>query len=307
MSKKPSALIDKKVLVVGDLMTDIIVKSEGKMVRGSDCRAVIRSMPGGSGTNQALWLAQFDVSVSLVAKVGQRDLAQEEARLRERQVRPCLAADPTLPTGTLVTMLDPDGQRSFFTDRGANEALDLDDLPDSLLGDLTVLHISGYALFSERPRLAVLDLMARAKQRDIMVTVDPGSMGFLLEIGPENFLDWTKGAAICFPNEDEAAVLTASLDPDEQYRKLAGYYDLTVIKRGAKGAEIVDATGRCLFQEPSLRVKVVDTTGAGDAFMASFLAARLDGDSLQEALQGAVAAGATATTFFGGQPPLAAG
>ena len=48
-----------RVLVVGDVMTDIICKPEGPLVVGSDRRALIRMRPGGSGANQAVWMAAF--------------------------------------------------------------------------------------------------------------------------------------------------------------------------------------------------------------------------------------------------------
>ena len=53
------------VLVVGDIMTDVIVKPDGPIARGSDCHAAIRILPGGSGANQATWLAHFGLPVSL--------------------------------------------------------------------------------------------------------------------------------------------------------------------------------------------------------------------------------------------------
>ena len=53
-----------RVLVVGDVMTDIVVLPEGPIVRGSDRRAAIRSRPGGSGANQAVWLAHFGANVA---------------------------------------------------------------------------------------------------------------------------------------------------------------------------------------------------------------------------------------------------
>ena len=59
-----------KVLVVGDVMTDIIVKPEGPLNRGSDRRAAIRSRPGGSGANQAVWLGAMGADVRFVARVG---------------------------------------------------------------------------------------------------------------------------------------------------------------------------------------------------------------------------------------------
>jgi sugar/nucleoside kinase (ribokinase family) len=291
------------VLVVGDIMTDIIVKPQGPIARGSDCPAAIRMRPGGSGANQAAWLRHFGVAVTFVAKVGHSDLDDCRQMMLDLGVTPRILGDLQTATGLLVTLVDPDGQRSFLTDRGANAMLEQGDLSDDLFDGAALLHVSGYALFAERSRLAVLDLARRARERDIPVTVDPASASFLEDVGPAAFLQWTNGAAICFPNDDEAAILTGTRDEASQRRMLSAHYGLVVIKRGSFGAELVDPGGERLLRLPAPEVAVVDTTGAGDAFLAGFLAAYLTQASQEECLRRGIAAGAAATTVFGGRPP----
>lgn len=289
------------VVVVGDVMTDIIVKPHGLPAPGSDQLATITPLPGGSAANQAVWLAAYGVPVVFAGRVGAADHGWQEASFRDAGIAPRLAADPDLGTGTLVTLLSPDGERSFFTDRGANQALCRADLPDSLLDDATLLHLSGYALVSPGPRAAVLELMATAKRRGIPVTVDPGSAGFLREVGPEAFLRWTSGAAMCFPNADEAATLAVTDDRDEQLRCLSDIYGLLVVKRGPAGAEAANRHGDH-WTAPARPATVLDTTGAGDAFLAAFLASYTKGASIPICLARGVEAGARATEVFGGRP-----
>lgn len=289
------------VVVVGDVMTDIIVKPHGLPAPGSDQLATITPMPGGSAANQAVWLAAYGVPVVFAGRVGAADHAWQEASFREAGITPHLAADAERGTGTLVTLLAPDGERSFFTDRGANQALERADLPDSLLDDATLLHLSGYALVSPGPREAVRELMTVARRRGIPVTVDPGSAGFLREVGPEAFLRWTSGAAMCFPNADEAETLAATDDREEQLRCLSDIYGLLVVKRGAAGAEAANRHGD-RWAVPARPAAVLDTTGAGDAFLAAFLASYVKGASIPICLARGVEAGAQATEFFGGRP-----
>src|SRR5262249_55864489 len=139
--------------------------------------------------------------------------------------------------GMIVTLLAPDGERSFLTDRGANTRLGREDLSDALLGQIRILHVSGYALFAPGPRAAVRDFMAAARVHGVTVTVDAASAGFLREDGPGAFLAWTDHAEICFANADEAAVLTGTEDSAAQLAFLAARYPTSVIKRGADGAE----------------------------------------------------------------------
>src|SRR5277367_5856343 len=98
-------------------MTDVIVRPEGPLARGSDRRASITFQPGGSAANQSAWLASFGVNVDFVARVGAADVERETARLKNAGVTPWLAADATLETGRLIALIDADGERSFLTDR----------------------------------------------------------------------------------------------------------------------------------------------------------------------------------------------
>jgi sugar/nucleoside kinase (ribokinase family) len=138
--------------------------------------------------------------------------------LRRAGVEPHLAADPSRETGRLIAIVDPTGERSFLTDRGANDALEAADIPDALIDRADHIHISGYSLFAPSPREAVLSVMRRATRP---VSVDPGSAEFLREVGAANFLGWTAGAAMLFPNSEEAAVLAGSDDAEAQGERLA--------------------------------------------------------------------------------------
>jgi sugar/nucleoside kinase (ribokinase family) len=294
-------IASSRVLVIGDVMTDIVVRPVGPLARGSDRRASIAFLPGGSAANQAAWLASFGVKTDFVGRVGAADAPSEAARLKAVGVTPWLAGDAERPTGRLIALIDASGERSFLTDRGANDALQSRDIPDALIAGAAMIHLSGYAFFAPGPRAAVLDVMRRSGDKPI--SVDPASAEFLREAGPENFLKWTQGAAILFPNDDEAAVLAASDDPETQCARLAALYPLVVVKRGAAGCEA--AAGAMRWRATAPKVEAIDTTGAGDAFVAAFLAARLEGADIQPALKRAVEAGAGASTIVGGRPKRA--
>jgi sugar/nucleoside kinase (ribokinase family) len=303
MSRRPHHPVSSppRILLVGDVMTDVIVRPEGPLAKGSDRRAKIRFEPGGSAANQAAWLASFGVQVDLVARVGAADLVAEAARLARAGVTPHLVGDRERPTGRLVALIDPSGERSFYTDRGANEALSAADIPDALIEGASLIHLSGYSFFAPAPRGAALDVMRRAGRRP--VSVDPASAAFLREVGAEAFLTWTRGATILFPNEDEAAALTGTDDPEAQCECLAAHYLLAVVKRGAAGCAAAEGQRRWRVAAP--KTHAIDCTGAGDAFAAAFLAARLLGADIAAALRRAVAAGSGAVQQVGGGPKVA--
>ncbi|QDZ11841.1 carbohydrate kinase family protein [Devosia ginsengisoli] len=290
-----------KVLVVGDVMTDVIVVPEGPIVKGSDRRATVRSRPGGSGANQAVWLGAMGADVTFAARVGADDKPMYENYFRGLGVVPVLSGDREQPSGVLVTIVDPDGERSFLTDRGANLNLSPGDLGEGLLDDIGMVMVSGYSFFAPGPRAAVQSLFAAAKARGITIAVDPASVGFLLEVGAAQFLAWTSGANAIFANESEAEALTGVTGYAAQMQALGAHYDTVLIKRGRLGAAIGSRAGIRL-DLPAPAVTVVDSTGAGDAFAAGFIAAKLAGKDEREALTKAIEAGARAVQSIGGQP-----
>jgi len=293
-----SATRAPRALVIGDVMVDYIARLEGPIAVGSDRRAAIARRSGGSAANQAVWLAHFGVGVDFVGRVGRADHERESQALRGAGVEPALAADDELETGRLIALVDPAGERSFLTDRGANDALEAADIPEALLARAALVHLTGYSFVAPSPRAAAIDVIARAAGRPI--GVDPASAEFLREIGPENFLEWTRGATMLFPNSEEAAVLAATDDHEAQAARLAAWYPLVVIKRGAAGCEAIAGAQR--WRADARAARAIDSTGAGDAFVSAFLTARLRGEPIETGLTRAVAAGAAATEIIGGRP-----
>lgn len=293
--------MNRRILVVGDVMTDIIVRPDGPMVPGSDRAATIRNRPGGSGANQAVWLGAAGAEVMFAARVGAGERAMYENYFRGLGVVPALAGDRELPSGVLVTILDPGGERSFLTDRGANLHLSSEDLPATLLDGVGLVMVSGYSFFAPGPRKAVQGLLAVARERGVAIGIDPASIGFLAEVGPDLFRDWVGQGDWLFANESEAAALTGEADFHTQMQLLGEQFTHVVIKRGRFGAVLGGKDGIAISQ-PAPLVQVVDTTGAGDAFAAGFLAALMGGAGHEQCLAQGIAKGAEAVQFTGGQP-----
>lgn len=294
---------------MGDVINDVLVQAPWPLAPGDDNPAVISSQPGGSAANQAAWLAALGLDVVFAGRAGTRDAEFHRRELARFGVEPRLAADESVPTGAIVVLVGPDGERTMITDRGANLRLRPADVPAALLDDAVLLHLTGYSFFEPGPREVVRGLLGEAGRRGVPVTVDPGSAAFLAapSVGPAAFLGWTRGAAVCFPNLDEAVVLTgadapqAAADPAAMAAGLAGYYGAVVVKLGADGA-VFAARGTPAGRVAAEPAAVRDTTGAGDAFCAGFLAAWLGGDPLAAACAAAAAAAARAVSSLGGRP-----
>jgi sugar/nucleoside kinase (ribokinase family) len=289
------------VLVVGDVIDDIVVTPLGAVTPDSDTTSRIVRTPGGSAANQAAWMAFAGLQVRLVARVGAADVARHTADLSACGVSPLLIPDTSAPTGTIVVLLDDGGGRTMYTDRGANLRLGAADLPLSLLDDIDVLHVNGYALFADEPRAAVVALISQARRRGIAFTVDPSSAAYLAGIGAGGFLDATRGAAVCLPNLDEGRVLTGATAADDVLAALVREYGVVALKLGSLGVLVAGADGRSELI-PSAATSVVDPTGAGDAFCAGFIAGWLDGRSPIESAVSGTALAARAVAVIGGRP-----
>jgi sugar/nucleoside kinase (ribokinase family) len=298
------AINARAVLVIGDVMLDVVAAHRSAIEAGSDTPAAISLVPGGSGANTAAWLAYLGIAVCLVGRVGNDSFDMHAAALRAHGVEPFLARDTGARSGVVVSLVASDGERSFLTDRGANMRLARTDLPDALLDRIKLIHLSAYALATPGSRAAVLDFLAGAAARSIPISVDPGSIAVLRDVEPAAFLEWTRGARLCFPNAAEASMLTGRADPAAALAALGQLYETVAIKRGPDGAVAATAYGIRRWAAAAPAVAVVDTTGAGDAFVAGFLCGYLAGEDGAGCLRRGVDAGTTAIAQFGGRPPL---
>jgi sugar/nucleoside kinase (ribokinase family) len=290
------------VVVVGDLVTDVLVRLAEPPVPGSDASADIAARAGGSAANLADWLATAGADVHLVARVGDDLYGRAHAtELRDAGVAPHLAVDARLPTGTIVVLIGADGERTMLTDRGASLAATPADLPDALLHPGRHLHVSGYALLDPGPRPAALRAIARARAAGMSVSVDPSSTGPLRRVGPDRFTDWTRGADLCLPNREEAVLLAGMPDAVSAGRVLARAYGEVAVTLGAEGA--LWCRGDEIERVPASAGSVADTTGAGDAFGAGFLHAWLGGTPPGAALAAGTRLAARAVAQVGARPP----
>jgi ribokinase len=256
------------LVVLGDLMVDVVARVDGPLARGSDTAAQVSVTGGGSAANVAAWAAALGARVTFVCRVGDDDRGRAAiAELHGVDVR--ATVDPDRPTGTCVVLVEPGGERTMLPDTGANDG-PLGEIP---LGDH--LHLTGYSLLRDGPRASALAAIERARGAGMTVSVDPSSWALIRPAA-------IPAVDLLLPNEQEAEVLGERGD--------------MAVKLGAAGARWGDV------HVPAVAVEVVDTTGAGDAFAAGLLTARLAGADRRAALQAGCAAAARAVAQVGARP-----
>ena len=195
------------VVVVGDVATDVVVVLAGEPAPGSDRPAAISTRGGGAAANVAAHLARLGMSVELAGCVGDDPPAAGlAAELTAAGVRLALRTVPGVPTGTIVSLVEPGGQRSFLADRGANLALLAGDVP-APVGRRAPLRVRVHPAGPPPPD-AGLHALRDAVAAGCTVSVDPASTGPLAEYGVDRWLADTGGATLLLPNADEARLLT---------------------------------------------------------------------------------------------------
>ncbi len=291
------------VLVVGDVINDVLVRPLAEITTDSDTRAQIVRRPGGSAANLACWLGSAGTDVTFVGRVGEGDHAFHTDYLARFGVKARLAVDTEAETGTIVIVVDAQGRRTMLTDRAANLNLVPGDVPDGVLETAALLHISGYSFFEPAVRETMLALMARARELGVPVSVDPSSVAFLRDVGVEQFLAWTTGSALTFPNRDEAFELAGTDDPIAAAEALTAHYATAVVTLDGDGAVVARAGGRALHV-PTDRIPALDSTGAGDSFCAGFLDAWTRGEDDVTAVEAGAALARQAVSRMGARPPL---
>jgi len=204
------------------------------------------------------------------------------------------------PSGAAVVLVDPGGERSFLASHGPTKALGLADYLDHL----DVLGASGFVLLGYYSRMPALEpdlpeLLARVRAaggRTAMDTAgDGGSMEPLAEALPH--LD------LYVPSEAEARGQTGESDPEAMIRayRRRGAAGVVGVKLGARGALLCDPQGERVMIDPvPPGGPVVDTTGAGDCFMAGLIAGLVRGLPLDAAGRLGAAAASMSITKLGG-------
>lgn len=289
------------VVVVGDVINDVVVRPLEPVTLDSDTRSQIAARPGGSAANTACWLGHLGAEVVFVGRVGAEDHGYHRDHFAEFGVRAELVTDPRAPTGSIVIIVDDAGHRTMYTDRGANLNSAPTDVSDADLRSAGLLHLTAYSLFEPSVRESALEILSRAREFGVELSVDPSSVAFLREHGAETFFQWSAGARLIFPNWEEAEYLTGARDPVSAARALNEHYPIVVITLDAGGA-VVAQNGAEPVRVAAKRITALDPTGAGDSFCAGFLAEWMTTGDIVAAAEAGSATAATAVTRLGARP-----
>jgi sugar/nucleoside kinase (ribokinase family) len=286
------------LLVLGDANPDLLLTGDVEPAFGQAERLVdgARLTIGGSGAIVATGASRLGLRVGFCGIVGDDPFGRflrDELERHDVDIGG-LVVDPDRPTGVSVVLARPN-DRAILTHAGTIADLRTDLIDPARLGLARHVHVSSFFLQqSLAPGLPAL--FERVRAGGATTSVDPNWDPS--ERWDGGLRDLLGHADVFLPNATEASRIAGIDELDDAVLALAERAGVVVTKDGADGA--LAAHGERLVRAAAPTMKAVDTTGAGDAFDAGYLASMLAGDPLERSLAIANACGALSTLALGG-------
>lgn len=265
------------LVTVGDLVEDMIVLLHGPVNIASDTDVTVTRRRGGSAANMASTAARLGHSVRFIGQVGDDDVGSNlVATLTADGVEVVVRRHGR--SGTIVCLVDAEGERTMLSDRGA--CIDLSPADATWLDGARTLHLPLYSLAVEPLATTSIDLVRLAHERGVRVSLDASSVSVMEGLGRDHITRILSAVRpdVLLCNDDEAHHLGELGHPDA----IGG--GLVVVKRGSGPATALGADGTSVSVAAPDLGRIADTTGAGDAFAAGFLVALAAGDDAATAL-----------------------
>ena len=287
LSRVPESFVDS---IPGEKGGMVMVNAAEQNLLIGSLPGEVRTVPGGSAGNTVFALARLGISCAMLGKLGEDDFGvfyrkrlselggSEHAFFRTQEA----------PTGTCLSLITPDGERTMRSNLAASLLLAPEDVEELGFSEFDLVYIEGYMLFNPSFRT----VLRCAKEAGCMVGFDLASFEVVRAFREELPVLLSENIDIIVANEEEAAELFGSeCSTEEMLEELSRWCKIAVIKLGKDGAMLRSGAEVCrvpaeLVEEP------LDTTAAGDLWAAGFLYGLFRGYSLEESAQfGAVTSG----------------
>lgn len=239
----------------------------------------VEEYPGGSAANTAVGLARLGLKVGYVGKVSRdregeilvRSLKDEGVNTRG------VVVSKTGRSGVVYGYVDRSGNRALYVDPGVNSQLDFGEIDIEYVSSTKFLHLSSFV--GERAFRAQLEVLKVLPER-VKVSLDPGNI--YARKGLESLSEMLDRCYVVMPSEFEVKLITGKRDIKEGAEKILSLGpSIVAVKLGSRGCYVTNGDESHFIG--AFKVKVVDTTGAGDAFNAGFLYGVLKGRGILEA------------------------
>jgi fructokinase len=248
-------------VAVGEALVDIVVPHTGETTRA----------PGGSPLNVAVGLSRLGIEAVLLTQIGEDERAQViRAHLEASEVRLAPGSVlPGFPTSAATARLDEHGAATYDFD--LEWSLPVTSLPE----EAVALHVGSIGAALRPGRASVMELVAQAAERDLLITFDPNARPAFTPDAAQAWADVRETSAAAHlvkMSDEDLAFYRPGASPEEVAGELlaAATTRLVVVTLGGHGAAAFTSAGT--VEVPSRGTTVVDTVGAGDSFMAALAA-----------------------------------
>lgn len=258
----------------------------------------IRVTAAGTAAGTSVDLAKLGAEVVAMGAIGDDELGEFLVFLMSRRGIDTsrLARKQGVQTSSTILLIRPNGERPALHVPGATPSLELVDVDLEAVALADVLHIGAPEVLGDFARTSLLRVLEVAKAHKVVVTVDllypgePATLDLLRPLLP--LVDYF------MPNAEQICAITGRSDVDEAVRIVRSVSSTTVVvKMGADGSLVAGDDGSVRI--PALPVKVVDTTGCGDAYCAGFIVGLARGWGLTAAAWFGTAAAALVASGLG--------
>ncbi|MHB8071387.1 MAG: carbohydrate kinase family protein [Candidatus Cryosericum sp.] len=274
----------KPVLCGGEILFDFLSRDAGKGLAGT---TVFEKRPGGSIFNVAVGLSRLGVPTALLTKLGGDEFGQGLMNIitDEGISTECLKRDSALKTTLAFVALDEEGKPEFrfYRDHAADTALTVSEIERISPQEYSAYHFGSIALLEQPASDAYLELLRRFHEAKVLTSFDPNVRPSLIR-DKKAFIHMFNGICgmvdIIKMSDDDLAYVTGLADATEGLKMIRSTADALVLITLGKNGAMVSYKDACWRIPTFDSVKVLDTTGCGDAFMAAVITGLLSGGGL---------------------------
>lgn len=242
---------------------------------------------GGKGANQSIALARANADVIHVGNIGKDGVWLKE-KMEKEGIDTHLVKTVKAPTGHAVIQVNSEGENAIIIHGGANETFKFGDIKKALKTAK-----SGDIILLQNEINSVDKILQQTKEKGLKVVFNPAPMTDAVKDYPLELVD------IFIINETEGEALSGEKKPEKIIKAMGKLYpkSAVVLTLGKKG--VIYSEGKKVIKVDALKVKAVDTTGAGDTFIGYFLAELSRGVTIEKCLKAAVKAASLCVTRKG--------